>query len=284
MAGEQRRSDRLLLTIPLRVQGEDTTGTFKEEGRTISISRHGARIRLARALKEGQVLRILNQISGRQAEFRVVGLPSPLTGKASEWDLESVDPAQNIWGIYFPPVPEEEAPEAAVLMECRKCHTAVVMRLTVAEAESVAKAKTVSKPCESCKRTTSWGTVQKRVDMGTPDEAGSVGKRQTQAGSAAPAAAQGVDQRQHPRVPMQLPVRIRDHHGRTEVTKTENVSKHGFCFTSEKDYHVGQEIIVACPYTPSAANIEVSAEVVRQEQIERSKRKIYGVRYNTPTK
>lgn len=114
---------------------------------------------------------------------------------------------------------------------------------------------------------------------GPPEEAAMVAEAVAETRAAARG---GIEQRQHRRVSLQLPVLVRDYYGGVEVTKTENVSKGGFCFVSEKDYHVGTGILVMCPYNPSAQNIEVRARVVRQTLVEGTNRKVYGIRYDTP--
>lgn len=101
---------------------------------------------------------------------------------------------------------------------------------------------------------------------------------------AGPAPSKGADLRRHRRVALQLPVLIRDYSGKFELTKSENVSKGGFCFASERDFHVGEGVMVACPYSGSDQTLEVSAKIVRRQSLEGASRKIYGVRYNQKTR
>jgi PilZ domain len=131
----------------------------------------------------------------------------------------------------------------------------------------------LSKPCDSCAKTTRWGYAEKQVAMGAPAEEAAMLAE-------ADRAARGVDQRRHRRVALQLPVLVRDYYGGREITKSENVSKGGFCFTSDKEYQVGEGVIVACPYSSTAQSIEVGAKIVRRTPIEGSDRNIYGVRYD----
>ena len=91
--------------------------------------------------------------------------------------------------------------------------------------------------------------------------------------------AKGAEQRRHRRVSLRLPVLVRDYYGGVEITKSENVSKGGFCFISEKNHVVGEGVLVACPYSASEQSIEVRAKIVRRTEIKGSTRKIYGVRY-----
>jgi len=84
---------------------------------------------------------------------------------------------------------------------------------------------------------------------------------------------------QHRRLSLQLPALIHDYYGRVETTKTENLSKGGFCFVSEEDYHVGG-VLVVCPCNPSGQTIEVRAKIVRLRPVEGTNRKVYGARYD----
>ena len=269
MANEKRRSDRLMLTISLRVHGVDSTGAnFKAEGRTVMLNRHGARIQINQTLMSGSIVRLVNNTNHREAEFRVVGPTAPRTEKSSEWGVEYVDPNDDIWGIRFPPI-NEDAGNSAALLACRKCHAAAVGRLSLVEVEVLETAGTLSRLCESCQMKTPWGYAehQKEVESTNLAEA------------AAKVTAGGVDNRRHRRVALQLPVRVRDYEGGVEITKSGNVSKGGFCFVSEKTYLLGAGVIVECPYSPTGQSPEVHARIVRQRRIEGTNRKVYGVRY-----
>ena len=92
-------------------------------------------------------------------------------------------------------------------------------------------------------------------------------------------AAQGAEQRRHRRVSLQLPILVRDYYGGVEISKSENVSKGGFCFISEKNHLVGEGVLVACPYSAAEHSIEVRAKIVRRQDLAGSERIIYGVRY-----
>jgi hypothetical protein len=93
MKPEKRRSDRVKLTVPLRVHAKDEMGrTFQTDARTIILSRHGALIKVSRPLRFGQVVELVNAIGHRGAFFRVVGPVSPPTEEGNEWAVEYVNP------------------------------------------------------------------------------------------------------------------------------------------------------------------------------------------------
>ncbi len=273
---EKRRSDRLMLTIPLRVTGVDDRGqAFEKEARTINLNRHGARIQLRLPLKSGQVLGLVNLITRRGGNFRVVGPTQPYSEGGGEWGVECLDAAKNIWGIQFPAPLEPEGETPGALLECRTCHTVALTHLSLVEVEVLESAGIFSRRCEQCGQETPWGYAETQIAMQSPPEDSAMSAE-------APAAATGAEKRRHRRVSLQLPVLIRDYYGGTEVTKSENVSKGGFCFASEKSYLLGAGIMVVCPYsaTSSAQNIEVRARIVRRRNLEGTNRIIYGVRYD----
>jgi hypothetical protein len=262
-----------MLTIPLRVEGSDAKGRqFESEGRTLIINRHGARIRLKRALRAGQVLRVVNLVNQRMADFRVVGPTEPYSESGGEWGVEKLNEKVDIWGIQFPPPAEGQGLAPKALVECRKCSSVAVVRLSLVEVEVLESAGIFSRQCEQCRQQTPWGHAERQVAMeGPPGEEEMFAEAQ--------AAVQEGERRQHSRVALQLPVLVRDYYGGAEITQSENVSKGGFCFASEKTYHIGEVVMVICPYDAAGQGIEVRSRITRKWQIEGSNRKIYGVRY-----
>ncbi len=278
---EKRRSDRLMLTIPLQVIGEDSSGLkFRDEARTVTLNRHGARIHVARRLQSGQTLRVINIIAHHESDFRVVGPVAPFTEKGGDWGVESLDAKDNIWGIQFPPPETGDATASKGLLECRKCHSVALLPLSLVEVEVLETAGIFTRACKTCEATTHWGYAEKQMAMeAPPGEAAMIAEAQTQI----TATARGLENRKHRRVSLQLPIFVRDFYGGVEITKTENVSKGGFCFASEKTHLVGEGVMAVCPYNSQGQNIEVHARIVRRTDIADSNQKIYGVRYDPQT-
>jgi PilZ domain len=274
----KRRSDRILLTVRLRVLGRDAGGCqFKEDGRTITLNRHGARIRTRSALQVGQKVRIVNQAGHSEADFRVVGPLSPVSENVGEWGVECLQPDRNIWGIQFPLLPNGESAYAKGLLECRRCHSTTFLPLSTVEYEVLESAGILSRACEKCGSSTSpWGFAEKHLELNDHADEDRLFRE-------AQALAQGTcgtkDDRKHRRVAIQLPLLVRDFYGQFEISRTENVSKSGFCFLSEKTYYLGQGLSAACPYNADGENIEVPARLVRAQQLSGTQRNIYGVRY-----
>ena len=275
MAKEQRRSDRILLTVPLTIEGTDDKGqSFQTDARTSVLNRHGARIRVNRRLRAGETVRITNLMGRRSSDFRVVGPVSPFSEEGGEYGVACLHPSENIWGIQFPPLRPGETAEPKALLECRNCGHVKLSRVSLVEVEVLETSGILKIRCETCNTTSPWSYAQKRIVM--EDPAGMAAQAQ---GNAASPAAQGSERRRYRRVALQLPVRVRDYGGGAEIMRSENISKGGFCFVSEKQYRLGEGIMVTCPYNSTGENIEVRARVVSRRETEGNPRKIYGVQF-----
>jgi hypothetical protein len=286
MTIERRRSDRLTLTLPLVIRGMDESGeVFECEAQTINVNRDGARIRISRLLRSGQQVKVINKLSQREAVFRVAGPLAPLTESGGEFGFmgpialesqqksstgrESLDSSPNLWGIRFPALAADQDSNAKGLLACRQCREAEVARVTLIEVEVLDTAGILARHCVKCESVTPWGYVESELSPAGPSAPS----------SAVPPAASGAERRRHRRVVLQMPILIRDYFGGVEITKSENVSKGGVGFASEKIYQIGEGVMIACPYDKSSQNIEVPAHIVSRRDVAGTSRKIYGVRY-----
>jgi hypothetical protein len=52
---------------------DDAARPFQCEARTVDLNRHGARIQVSRLLVGGQIIRVVNAVNRREADFRVAG-------------------------------------------------------------------------------------------------------------------------------------------------------------------------------------------------------------------
>ena len=271
---ERRRSERLLITVPIRVEGIDREGQkFSEDTRTIVINRQGARIHLKRSIVTGAVLHITAGVGRRSGKFRVVGPTQPLSGEGGEWGVESQESNNNIWGIGFPPASHAEG-MCTALLECHRCHTVKLSRLSLVEHEVLATSGLLVKECEPCGRSTSWSYSESSVHLPV-DEPGTSAPLPNPLPKHAPAGQRRV----HNRVALQLPIRVRSFYGTEEFTRTENVSRGGLCFVTDRNYEVGEVLLITCPFEKGGHNIEVRALVVRRREMQGTGRKIYGICY-----
>ncbi len=272
---EHRRSERLLITVPIRVEGMDRNGEkFTEETRTIVINRQGARIYLKHPVSAGSSLVIVTHSGNRSAKFRVVGPTQPPSGEGGEWGIECLDQNLNIWGIGFPP-PSSVEGICTALLECRRCHAIKLSHLSLVEHDVLGTSGLLVKDCEACGRLTSWGYKEPSVSLSPDDTATLV----EETPAPPPETPKGSPRRSHNRVALQLPIRLRSFSGAEEFIRTENVSRGGVCFITERNYEIGEVILVTCPYEKSGQNIEVRGQVVRRREMHGTGRKIYGISY-----
>lgn len=270
----RRRSERLFLTFPIRVEGSDSQGRqFSETTRTIVVNRHGARILLKHSVTAGQAFKVISLVNGREATFRVVGLTSPVSDRGAEWGVEYTDERQNLWGIDFPPI-DEKAAVCSVVLECRRCRAVALTKVSIVEYDVLEAAGAMPRDCKSCGQTTNWGYAQNPVRMPAPGE---VANPEIQSAIEPPAPSK--ERRISPRVSLRLPIRVRSWQGIEEFTKSENVSKSGIAFATDKLFEVGETLQVTCPYNPAGQNIELRARVIRRSEMASGGRYLYGVRY-----
>lgn len=297
---KRRRSERLYLSIPIRVFGTDPNARdFCEDTVTIAVSRHGARIRLENPLVANDEILITNLGNDQEDQFRVVGQaskPRP-DNPFSDWGVECQHPEENIWDVEFKDSPED-AGAASALLECCSCNDVVSAQLAHEELDALSLSQLISRPCTPCKQTTFWrpASTDRRQH-----EVAAVAKALEAAGlpqpipspppppplgaprppAAAPSAERrtGEDRRQERRIAVRVPIRIRTAEGSIEVTKTENLSKTGARFLSEKDYSKGTTLFVAVPYATGQEPLETKAVVEAIEELPGSVGKLFGINF-----
>lgn len=100
---KQRRSQRLLLQMPVLVQGvTEDTHSFLEETKTLVVNAHGALIVLSMRVACGQKLVLKNQKTNEERPCKVVFLGPGKIGK-NQVGVEFTQPAPFFWHIDFPP-------------------------------------------------------------------------------------------------------------------------------------------------------------------------------------
>jgi hypothetical protein len=277
----KRRSERILLTVPLMVEGVDVEGNIVEyEGRATSLNRYGARIQIPQVLDRGQAVRLRSPIGHYEADFRVVeSLVSP-QGDSREYGVEcmnDIDEKDNLWGIEFPTSAESDKASAKVLLECGMCHTMALMPLTLLEIETIRTIGMVGLACQKCVAETPWKYAE------VPALSAAAAMRTGAEKQSNPAFVSGeAAGRDHRRVYMQMPLELRDSQNNLEVAQTENVSKCGFCFSSDKKYLRGEIVMAIFPLDSKSPGTELPARIVRERVIEGSNRKIYGATFQPP--
>ncbi|MGH9803587.1 MAG: PilZ domain-containing protein, partial [Candidatus Acidiferrales bacterium] len=251
----RRRSERLFLTIPIRVSGTNPKGRdFSEDCVSVDVSRNGARIRLNNALVADDVISIKNLKNNQETVFRVVGRvgqPHPDLPYA-DWGVEVVDPNIVIWGVELKENPAEDIATSA-LLQCSVCLVVSSFLLTHKDVGAAAASAFLRRDCPRCGRETLWSYV-------TSD------RRSPSTEAPKPVVNEEAERRERERrmdkrLAVQFPIRIRTAEGTVEVTKTVNLSASGARFLSAHVYPTGGMVFVAAPYREGEDAIEMRATI-----------------------
>ena len=100
---ERRRSDRVLLRIPITLYGLSKDNQHVTvEAETADISRVGALINAPSAFRLGTILEVTSKYTRQCEKFRVIWIsPEQKHGKY-EVGIEMLTPRDDFWGITFP--------------------------------------------------------------------------------------------------------------------------------------------------------------------------------------
>ena len=116
----RRRSQRVLMQVPVRIRGEDAQGKqFEEETETLAINVHGALVLVSARVTSGSKVIMQHKLTQDEQECHVVFLGPVRAGKA-EIGLEFSDPRPTFWRVAFPPADwTSKHPEARPLSVSR---------------------------------------------------------------------------------------------------------------------------------------------------------------------
>jgi hypothetical protein len=114
----RRRSQRVMLSVPVTLSGKTADGPFSEDTQTMVINAHGALVGLKAKVSEGQTLRIKTRISPEELECHVIWVGPAAEGK-TQCGVEFTRPAPNFWRVSFPPA-DWSPSSGAVMAESEK--------------------------------------------------------------------------------------------------------------------------------------------------------------------
>jgi len=100
---QQRRSQRILLSVSLLVSGKQAGGApFSERTHTLVVSAHGALIQLQERVVIGQKLRIKHLATNEEMNCTVVDV-NPGNSSIPEVAVEFSEVCPRFWRVSFPP-------------------------------------------------------------------------------------------------------------------------------------------------------------------------------------
>ncbi len=262
-----RRSDRISLELPIDVSGTDGVGrAFMDETHTVLLSRHGAKIVLARKLAPDQEFNVHCRKTGREGGARVVGQ----IGECEEgafYGIEILDADLNLWDIDFPPLAEAERAVARVLLECGHCHAQELTYLNEFEVEVFEANCSLTRKCKRCRD----AAIFKNAAVPPAEEQLPLPVRPGAAPAVAPdppgEAVRTENERKDLRVKLNMTACVRSSSSGDDVVITEDVSPGGVRFKSGTQYAVGAVVEIALPYSRNGANVFAPAKIEHAEAL-----------------
>jgi len=101
--GPRRRSQRVLMQVPVRLCGTDAQGKkFEEETATLAINAHGALVPMQARVTSGGKVQLQHNLTKEEQECHVAFLGPVRAGKA-EVGLEFSEARPSFWRVAFPP-------------------------------------------------------------------------------------------------------------------------------------------------------------------------------------
>ncbi|HEV2349494.1 MAG TPA: PilZ domain-containing protein [Terriglobia bacterium] len=271
-----RRSDRVVLELPLQLSGTDSSGQgYLEQGHTLLLSRHGAKLVLNRKLLPNQELSLRCLSTGQAAEARVVGQ----VGRGPQgyfYGVEFLDFNANPWKIEFPPMTEARQSVGRALLECAKCNTRAVVYLSEMEAEIFEANRCLSRDCKTCHAMGLW------TEPNIPPADGPAAPRSSPEENLRATLARLINsrtERKEPKPSLRMTACIRSPEFGEEIVSTEDVSRSGFRFKTPKRYAKSSIIEIAVPYTRKPGNIFVLAQIEWDRALPNEGVTLYGAWY-----
>jgi hypothetical protein len=111
----RRRSQRVILSVPVSVTGQGPKGKFTEETKTLVVNAHGALVPLRAKVAQGQQLE-LKSVSNPEMQVCKVVYIGPTVQGQTQVGIEFTKPAPHFWHVAFPPenwTPVDEAEKTA---------------------------------------------------------------------------------------------------------------------------------------------------------------------------
>ncbi|HZP34135.1 MAG TPA: PilZ domain-containing protein [Candidatus Acidoferrales bacterium] len=98
----RRRSQRVILSVPVTVTGQGAKGQFTEETKTLVVNAHGALITLAAKVTQAQQLQLKSVSNPEIQDCKVVFIGPTVQGQ-TQIGVEFLKPAPHFWHVAFPP-------------------------------------------------------------------------------------------------------------------------------------------------------------------------------------
>jgi hypothetical protein len=99
----RRRSQRIFMSVQVRVRGKDVNGkTFEEQTETVAVNAHGALVLLDVPVEVGQNLNLWHRSTREEIEAGVAFVGTKQAGK-TQIGIQFLNPSPRFWRVAFPP-------------------------------------------------------------------------------------------------------------------------------------------------------------------------------------
>ena len=99
----RRRSQRIFMTVRVRVRGKQADGKpLDEQTETVAVNAHGALLLLDAPVAVGQSLNLWHRSTKEEADSGVVYVGSKQAGK-TQVGIQFLKPSPHFWRVAFPP-------------------------------------------------------------------------------------------------------------------------------------------------------------------------------------
>ena len=260
--------------------GMDLQGQcFLCNSRTELVAPSGCTLPLKHALAIDDEMDI--QIGSRELRGRVAGKLKSVK-QQHVYAIQFDDAASDCWEVTFP---ETSDPQPTFELRCSACDLAGEVSLSAIELLVFETNGAITRTCPRCSERTRWGRERGANHVGrskgfmpTPAPAASW-ERDTvvQRDMVLPLASRisphtpaprAGEQRKTSRVQLKgVKACVESVQRGSDIVVVVDLSKGGLRFLSFKQYHRGDEVRVAVPYTVAGNNIFVAAEIVRMQKV-----------------
>jgi PilZ domain len=277
METAKRRSDRVLIALPVSVSGIDAEGKpFTEETATVTVSQHGAAIAFRTPLVPGQEITVRRHRIRTRVPLVAECYVAAKMGAQLDRLVFSVafrKPAEGFWDIYFPPLPPGRDIAGRALLYCKSCGSHKVVHFDKNELAEYIANRQLSLHCSTCGRSTIWLESEQQLRRRPELKSANLARL------AAMPSAVAHNQRKHSRVCVEIPVCIRQVGWDDDLATTVDISRGGLRFSSKRAYAAGSYIQVAVPYSHTAVNVFVDARVVHSAKLASENVYRFGIMY-----
>jgi len=270
-----RGSERVLLRIPIRVEGKDTFGkAFEEMTHTLVVNRSGGLIAVSHLLQLGALIKITNIKTQVSCPFEVVMRAERSLSGNPEWGVKCLEPELEIWGVHFPTITEQPLQVGLihVLLECRVCFSREMAALSVPQYNELVAQSSLPRPCAKCRATRDWklGVIEGAPEKVLVDLPAASGSGPLPWGEAE------TSRERH--LAVKLPLEVRLPAGPGESSTTENISESGLSFACSLEMRIGDRVFVSVGLDTPPEQHDIPARIVWRRPCQEKGRAFYGAK------